>query len=62
MAVDQRLLGWSVVTVDSRFEIHIRPRADLVKHDLNLGCLCGPKVETYKGWEFVTHHALDGRE
>jgi hypothetical protein len=47
--------------------VHVVPVGDLVDHDVNDGCMCGPTVEPIKrddgsyGW-VVTHHSLDNRE
>jgi hypothetical protein len=46
---------------------HVVPRGDLIDHDTNDGCPCGPTTEPVKrddgsvGW-VVTHHSIDGRE
>ena len=50
--------------------VHVLPLGDLVEHDANCDCICGPDVEyidpdtgiTYPGGPVVTHHSLDGRE
>lgn len=47
--------------------VHIYPINDLVDHDNNDDCVCGPRVETVAGddgsisW-VVVHHSLDARE
>lgn len=47
--------------------IHVVPLNDLVEHDTQSECVCGPRVEVAKrddgsvGWLYV-HHSLDGRE
>ena len=48
-------------------DTHVVPVGDLVAHELDAGCVCGPDVELVRrvsggdGWLLV-HHALDGRE
>lgn len=50
--------------------IHVEPAADLIIHDDDLDCTCGPDVEwvdpdtgdTYPSGPLVIHHSLDGRE
>lgn len=47
-------------------ELQVIPLCDLIEHDLNDTCVCGPRAElvtTERGdeWMFV-HHSLDGRE
>ena len=47
-------------------EVHVVPTSDLVEHDLNDECVCGPasratvRMDGSVGW-VVVHHALDGR-
>ena len=47
--------------------VHVQPVGDLVAHDLDDDCACGPAVEAVPrgdgsfGW-LITHHSLDGRE
>lgn len=47
--------------------VHVVPVNDLVEHDTNDDCACGPTSEAVHrddgsiGW-LVTHHSLDGRE
>lgn len=49
--------------------LHVTPENDLVSHQLNDECVCGPRVEwfdpdtgeAYDG-SLVVHHSLDGRE
>lgn len=42
------------------------PSGDLIEHDLDEDCVCGPRIEPVKrddgsiGWVYI-HHALDGR-
>lgn len=48
-------------------EIHILPVNDLVDHDSDAECVCGPTAEPVErddgtiGWLHI-HHSLDGRE
>lgn len=46
---------------------HILPLADLVAHEDDVCCICGPDVEYMIGPEgafakLIVHHSLDGRE
>lgn len=47
--------------------LHVHPLADLIEHQMNDDCPCGPRQEPVKrddgsmGW-LVVHHSLDGRE
>ncbi len=47
--------------------VHVVPVDDLVGHEPNEDCVCGPTVEAVHredgsmGW-VMKHHALDGRE
>jgi len=47
--------------------VHVVPRDDLIEHDINEECACGPTPRAEKrddgsvGWVIV-HHSLDGRE
>ncbi len=47
--------------------IHVVPVGDLMDHDIDGDCLCGPRLEPIKrldgsvAWMHV-HHSLDGRE
>jgi len=47
--------------------VHVTPINDLIDHDLNDECPCGPTAEPVAaddgsiGW-LHTHHSLDGRE
>lgn len=62
-------MSWSFHRIGepSGYSMHITPTADLVEHELNEDCLCGPQTEGIKrtdgtiGWLY-THHALDGRD
>lgn len=46
---------------------HVHPVGDLIDHELDEDCPCGPAQELVKqpdgsdGW-LITHHSLDGRE
>jgi hypothetical protein len=71
----RRLLGrrpvrgrWEVTaTTETADVVHVRPLADLIEHDLDDDCPCGPTAELVPradesdGWMY-THHSLDGRE
>lgn len=47
---------------DERDEMHIVPVDDLVAHELENDCVCGPYIEFLGGQDFlVAHEALDGR-
>lgn len=47
--------------------LHVVPTSDLVEHDVDEDCVCGPTPDPVfrddgtNGWIFV-HHALDGRD
>lgn len=46
--------------------LHCIPVDDLIEHEANEGCLCGPSVMPVEqdgaiGW-ILLHHSLDGRE
>ncbi len=47
--------------------IHVVPIADLIDHDMNPECACGPQTEAVwrddgsNGW-LISHASLDGRE
>jgi len=47
--------------------VHTYPCNDVIEHDINPDCICGPDVtrvtrdDGSDGW-FYVHHALDGRE
>lgn len=47
--------------------VHVCPDQDVVAHDLDEDCVCGPRAEPvpgidgFIGWMHV-HHSLDGRE
>ncbi|RKR92794.1 hypothetical protein BDK92_7276 [Micromonospora pisi] len=48
-------------------DVHVMPVGDLVAHDRDAACVCGPTTEPVPtsdgriGWVIV-HHSLDGRE
>jgi hypothetical protein len=47
--------------------LHVRPRGDLIVHELTDDCPCGPEQRPVKGEDgsvgwLVVHHSLDGRE
>jgi len=42
--------------------LNVVPVNDLIEHDLNDDCVCGPSVEFCDGGAVSTHHSLDGRE
>ena len=46
--------------------VHVLPSHDLVAHEADAGCPCGPRAELVSGphgdaWLYV-HHSLDARE
>lgn len=48
-------------------EIHTVPVNDLIEHDTDIGCVCGPDIQPVEreGGSIafvVVHHSLDGRE
>jgi hypothetical protein len=48
-------------------DFHVTPVGDLIEHDTDGDCICGPTAEPVErddgsfGWVMV-HHSLDGRE
>jgi hypothetical protein len=48
-------------------ELHVHPIGDLIEHDMDGGCPCGPEQQPVErddgpvGW-LTVHHSLDGRE
>ena len=48
-------------------EIHVVPFQDLVAHEIEIDCVCVPRIDFVErangpiGWMYV-HHSLDGRE
>lgn len=51
----------------SRDDHHVYPLGDIVEHEVDEGCICGPTCEPVEredgsfGYVYV-HHSLDGRE
>lgn len=47
--------------------VHVVPVGDLMQHDTDAACACGPTIQAVKdehgniGWMYV-HRSLDGRE
>ncbi|AEK07784.1 hypothetical protein FDI59_gp033 [Mycobacterium phage Yoshi] len=47
--------------------VHVVPNGDIIEHQLNDECICGPESQAVKrddgsiGW-LMKHHSLDGRE
>ena len=46
--------------------VHVMPIDDVIEHESNEDCVCGPRVQRVDtpegdGWLF-THHSADGRE
>lgn len=45
---------------------HVLPVNDLIEHERNDECVCGPRVEPVERngvpGELIVHHSLDGRE
>lgn len=68
MSADRRPPGprdWKCDYSIDATAVHIRPRNDLMWHDLDDDCPCGPQsqyldVGTDCRW-LILHHALDGR-
>lgn len=57
--------GWWTewIVTDTEEQIHITPVDDLVGHDKDSTCPCGPYVEHLGGADWLyAHYALDGRE
>ena len=47
--------------------LHIHPLGDLIEHQMDDGCPCGPLQKPVKSHDgsvswLVVHHSLDGRE
>lgn len=42
--------------------VHAIPADDVIAHEANEGCICGPEAEFVPGGVVFGHHALDGRE
>ncbi len=51
-------MRWAVVVTD---DVHVVPIDDLVAHDLNDSCVCGPTPDPLEP-RLSVHHSLDGRE
>lgn len=43
-------------------ELHVVPVNDLVGHEDDEDCVCGPDTTFVEGGKVITHHSLDGRE
>lgn len=43
-------------------EVHVMPRNDLIKHDTDEDCICGPDPLCVDGGWVYKHHSLDNRE
>lgn len=43
-------------------DIHVIPHADLVGHEANDDCACGPDFQFRDGHTIAVHQSLDGRE
>lgn len=62
-----RFMPWKNEIAAMSGEVHTLPVRDLVEHELNDECVCGPTGEAVPrddgstGWHYV-HHSLDGRE
>ena len=41
--------------------VHVVPLDDLIVHEFNFDCVCGPTPDPDEG-KVVIHHSLDGRE
>lgn len=41
---------------------HVVPCGDLIEHDSDDDCVCGPDLKFCDGGYIVVHHSLDGRE
>lgn len=59
---------WLVLESAERMSVNVLPIEDVVRHDEDDGCICGPDVQyvDVDGTAFrvpmITHHSLDGRE
>ena len=43
--------------------VHVIPVDDVVAHDRDAGCVCGPRLERVEpGGTVAIHHSMDGRE
>jgi len=58
---------WKAI-VEEPDELHIVPQDDLIGHDTNVDCVCGPAIDLVLdayipgGLKIIFHVALDGRE
>lgn len=60
-----RLLTWWIVEqIGSGWELesHVRPIDDLIEHEFEADCVCGPTIDENDNGIIVIHHSLDGRE
>lgn len=55
------LVSWEVYDLAT---VHVVPEqgSDMVMHDLDTDCICGPSVDFSESRPIATHHSLDGRE
>ena len=59
---------WGIYDEDTG--VHVLPMSDKIEHQLDVDCVCGPRVEwvnpdtdeTHPNGPLVVHHSLDGRE
>lgn len=42
--------------------IHVRPNGDLIAHESDESCACGPTPKFVEGGIIMLHHSLDRRE
>jgi hypothetical protein len=59
-------MSWTAERL-ARGLVHVAPIGDVIAHDLDEDCVCGPSVEIIPNPDgpdgyMWTHHALDGRE
>lgn len=59
--------NWLLVEIDERSEVHVIPANDLIRHQVDEDCTCGPAVEAIAGDSgsmgfMYSHASLDGRE
>src|SRR4051812_18502989 len=47
---------------DDLTRVHTMPVDDLIEHETDEGCVCGPEAEFVSGGILFSHHSLDGRE
>lgn len=52
--------GWEIYDLAS---VQVVPEqgSDVVMHDLDMDCICGPDVDFSAARPVVIHHSLDGR-